>query len=102
MVSDFSDQELEDMLAGGHDPIKMYSAYHEAINSKDKPTAILARTIKGFGLGDAGEGRNITHNQKKLNDDQLLHYRDRFKVELNDNDAKQASFYQFKKRIEGV
>ena len=97
MVSDFSDQELEDMLAGGHDPIKMYSAYHEAINSKDKPTAILARTIKGFGLGDAGEGRNITHNQKKLNDDQLLHYRDRFKVELNDNDAKQASFYQFKK-----
>ena len=97
MVSDFSDQELEDMLAGGHDPIKMYSAYHEAINSKDKPTAILARTIKGFGLGDAGEGRNITHNQKKLNDDQLLHYRDRFKVELNDNDAKQASFYKFKK-----
>ena len=97
MVSDFSDQDLEDMLAGGHDPIKMYSAYHEAINSKDKPTAILARTIKGFGLGDAGEGRNITHNQKKLNDDQLLHYRDRFKVELNDNDAKQASFYQFKK-----
>ena len=87
MVKDHSDEDLEKMLAGGHDPVKMYSAYHEAVNSKDKPTAILARTIKGFGLGDAGEGRNITHNQKKLNENQMLHYRDRFSVDLKDNEA---------------
>ena len=97
MVKDHSDEDLEQMLAGGHDPVKMYSAYHEAVNSKDKPTAILARTIKGFGLGDAGEGRNITHNQKKLNENQMLHYRDRFSVDLKDNEAKKASFFEFSK-----
>jgi len=80
MVKDFSDEDLEGMLAGGHDPLKMYSAYNEAMNCKGKPTAILARTIKGYGLGDAGEGRNITHNQKKLNTDQLLYFRDRFEI----------------------
>ena len=97
MVKDHSDEDLEQMLAGGHDPVKMYSAYHEAVNSKDKPTAILARTIKGFGLGDAGEGRNITHNQKKLNENQMLHYRDRFSVDLKDDEAKKASFFEFSK-----
>ena len=97
MVKDHSDEDLEKMLAGGHDPVKMYSAYHEAVNSKDKPTAILARTIKGFGLGDAGEGRNITHNQKKLNENQMLHYRDRFSVDLKDDEAKKASFFEFSK-----
>ena len=70
MVKDFSDEDLEGMLAGGHDPLKMYSAYNEAMNCKGKPTAILARTIKGYGLGEAGEGRNITHQQKKLNQEE--------------------------------
>ena len=97
MVKDFSDEDLEGMLAGGHDPLKMYSAYHEAVNYKGKPTAILARTIKGYGLGDAGEGRNITHNQKKLNKDQLLYFRDRFEISLNDSDAVSAEYYQFSK-----
>jgi len=97
MVKDFSDEDLEGMLAGGHDPLKMYSAYHEAVNCKGKPTAILARTIKGYGLGDAGEGRNITHNQKKLNKDQLLYFRDRFEISLNDSDAVNAEYYQFSK-----
>tara|TARA_B100001758_G_scaffold48618_1_gene39271 strand:+ start:2755 stop:5400 length:2646 start_codon:yes stop_codon:yes gene_type:complete len=97
MVKDFSDEDLEGMLAGGHDPLKMYSAYHEAVNCKGKPTAILARTIKGYGLGDAGEGRNITHNQKKLNKDQLLYFRDRFEISLNDSDAVSAEYYQFSK-----
>ena len=97
MVKDFSDEDLEGMLAGGHDPLKMYSAYHEAVNCKGKPTAILARTIKGYGLGDAGEGRNITHNQKKLNKDQLLYFRDRFEISLNDSEAVSAEYYQFSK-----
>ena len=97
MVKDFSDEDLEGMLAGGHDPLKMYSAYNEAMNCKGKPTAILARTIKGYGLGDAGEGRNITHNQKKLNKDQLLYFRDRFEIPLSDSDAESAEFYQFPK-----
>ena len=55
-VSDLSDEELENMNLGGHDPIKMYAAYNEAVNHKGKPTVILARTIKGYGLGEAGEG----------------------------------------------
>ena len=97
MVKDFSDEDLEGMLAGGHDPLKMYSAYNEAMNCKGKPTAILARTIKGYGLGDAGEGRNITHNQKKLNTDQLLYFRDRFEIPLSDSDTESAEFYQFSK-----
>ena len=97
MVKDFSDEDLEGMLAGGHDPLKMYSAYNEAMNCKGKPTAILARTIKGYGLGDAGEGRNITHNQKKLNTNQLLYFRDRFEIPLSDSDAESAEFYQFSK-----
>ena len=97
MVKNFSDEDLENMLAGGHDPKKMYSAYNEAVNCKGKPTAILARTIKGYGLGDAGEGRNITHNQKKLNKDQLLYFRDRFEIPLSDSDAAEASFYEFSK-----
>ena len=97
MVKDFSDEDLENMLAGGHDPKKMYSAYHEAVNNKGKPTAILARTIKGYGLGDAGEGRNITHNQKKLNKDQLLYFRDRFNIPLDDSEAVKAAFYEFPK-----
>ena len=95
MVKDFSDEDLENMLAGGHDPVKMYSAYNEAVNYEGKPTAILARTIKGYGLGDAGEGRNITHNQKKLNKEQLLYFRDRFDIPLDKNKTTNASYYEF-------
>ena len=97
MVKDISDENLENMLAGGHDPVKMYSAYYEAVNCKGKPTVILARTIKGYGLGDAGEGKNITHNQKKLNKDQLLYFRDRFDIPLSDSKAVNAPFYEFTK-----
>ena len=64
LVKDLSDEQLENMKSGGHDPIKMYAAYQEAVNHKGSPTVILARTIKGYGLGEAGEGKNITHNQK--------------------------------------
>ena len=95
LVSHITDEELEKMKLGGHDPVKMYAAYQEAINHKGAPTVILARTIKGYGLGEAGEGRNITHNQKKLNEDELLYFRDRFKVPLSDTEASKAPFYRF-------
>ena len=97
-VSDLSDEELENMNLGGHDPIKMYAAYNEAVNHKGKPTVILARTIKGYGLGEAGEGRNITHNQKKLNEQELLDFRDRFNLPFTDEEAMKAPFYRFSNR----
>jgi pyruvate dehydrogenase E1 component len=97
MVEHISDDELAKMRLGGHDPLKMYAAYNEAVNYKGKPTVILARTIKGYGLGEAGEGRNITHNQKKLNEDELLHFRDRFNLPISDEDAMKAPFYRLEK-----
>jgi len=77
--------------------MKIYAAYNEAMNCKGKPTVILARTIKGYGLGEAGEGRNITHNQKKLNQNELLYFRDRFNIPLTDTEAMKAPFYRFAK-----
>ena len=94
LVSHMSDDELIKMKLGGHDPVKMYAAYKEATEHKGQPTVILARTIKGYGMGSAGEGRNITHNQKKLNEDELLYFRDRFNVELSDKEAVNAPFFK--------
>ena len=94
LVSHMSDDELIRMKLGGHDPVKMYAAYKEATEHKGRPTVILARTIKGYGMGSAGEGRNITHNQKKLNEDELLYFRDRFSVELSDQEAVKAPFFK--------
>lgn len=94
LVSHMSDDELIKMKLGGHDPVKMYAAYKEATEHKGRPTVILARTIKGYGMGSAGEGRNITHNQKKLNEDELLYFRDRFSVELSDKEAVKALFFK--------
>ena len=97
LVSHLSDEELEAMKAGGHDPVKMYSAYNEAINHKGAPTVILARTVKGYGLGKAGEGRNITHNQKKLSESEMLYFRDRFNVPISDKEAAGAVFQSYDK-----
>ena len=94
LVSHISDEDLIKMKLGGHDPIKMYAAYKEATEHKGQPTVILARTIKGYGLGEAGEGRNITHNQKKLNENELLYFRDRFDVPLSDEEAISAPFFK--------
>jgi pyruvate dehydrogenase E1 component len=69
MIDHLSDEQLDKLRLGGHDPQKVYAAYHAAVNHKGAPTVILARTIKGYGLGEAGEGKNITHSQKKLNEE---------------------------------
>lgn len=93
-VEDKTDDQLWKLRLGGHDPVKVYAAYHKALRHKDQPTVILARTIKGYGMGEAGEGRNITHQQKKLNEQELLHFRDSFDIPLSDDDAAQAPFYR--------
>ena len=94
LVSHISDDDLIKMKLGGHDPVKMYAAYKEATEHRGKPTVILARTIKGYGLGEAGEGRNITHNQKKLNEKELLYFRDRFDIQLSDKETVTAPFFK--------
>ena len=93
MVDHLSDEQLHKMRRGGHDPEKVYAAFQEAVNS-DRPTVILAKTIKGYGLGEAGEGRNITHQQKKLNEEEMRHFRTRFGIPISDEDVAHAPFYK--------
>jgi pyruvate dehydrogenase E1 component len=94
MVAHLSDEQLWRLRLGGHDSFKMYAAYRAAVENKGTPTAILARTIKGYGLGEAGEGRNITHQQKQLNTQELLSFRDRFKIPLSDKEVAGAPLYR--------
>jgi pyruvate dehydrogenase E1 component len=94
MVEQYTDDELWKFKVGGHDPAKVYAAFSEAVNHTGQPTVILAQTIKGYGLGEAGEGRNITHSQKKLNEDELLHFRSRFDIPLSDDECIKAPFYK--------
>ena len=94
MVANYSDDKLESMRRGGHDPEKVFAAYQAAVNHKGQPTVILAKTIKGYGLGEAGEGRNIAHNQKKLNEEELLEFRSRFGIPISDQDVISAPFYK--------
>ena len=102
MVAHLSDEDIENLRFGGHDPAKIYAAYYEAVNHKEQPTVILARTIKGYGLGEAGEGRNITHQQKKLNEEELLQFRTKFDIPLSDEDCIKAPFYKPSKDSEEV
>ena len=94
MVADLSDDELRKLQRGGHDPAKVYAAYQAAVEHRGSPTVILAKTIKGYGLGEAGEGRNITHQQKKLNEEELVEFRRRFEIPISDEDAAHAVFYK--------
>jgi len=94
LVANYSDEKLEKMRRGGHDPEKVYAAYKAAVECKGKPTVILAKTIKGYGLGEAGEGRNITHQQKKLNEQQLLEFRSRFGITISDKEVADTPFYK--------
>ncbi len=94
MVKHLTDEQLQEMRRGGHDPEKVYAAYKAAVDYKDGPTVILAKTIKGYGLGEAGEGKNITHQQKKLNEEELKEFRTRFNIPLSDADVVKAPFYK--------
>jgi pyruvate dehydrogenase E1 component len=94
LVEPLSDDELRRLRLGGHDPKKVYAAYKAAVEHKGSPTVILARTIKGYGLGEAGEGKNVTHQQKKLNEDELRIFRTRFSVPLTDEQCAEVPFYR--------
>ena len=95
LVKNYSDEKLESLRRGGHDPEKVFAAYKQAVeNTNGKPTVILAKTIKGYGLGEAGEGRNIAHNQKKLNEEELLEFRTRFGIPISDDEVGNAPFYK--------
>jgi pyruvate dehydrogenase E1 component len=94
MVEDVPDEALRTLRQGGHDPRKVYAAYKAAFEHKGSPTVILARTIKGYGLGESGEGRNITHQQKKLNEDELREFRSRFGIPINDEQLAETPFYR--------
>ncbi|MFN8110496.1 MAG: pyruvate dehydrogenase (acetyl-transferring), homodimeric type [Thermoleophilia bacterium] len=93
-VSNMTDPEIWRLNRGGHSPRKVYAAYAAAMAHEGQPTVILAKTIKGYGMGRAGEGQNITHQQKKMNEDALLAFRDRFMVPLSNDDARKAVFYR--------
>jgi pyruvate dehydrogenase E1 component len=86
MVVNMSDDEIWRLNRGGHDPRKVYAAYHNAVRHEGQPTIILAKTVKGFGLGTAGEGQNVAHQQKKLDIDALKEFRDRFNIPVSDHD----------------
>ena len=94
MVKHLSDDQLKRLRLGGHDPQKVYNAYKAAVEHTGQPTVILARTIKGYGLGEAGEGKNITHQQKKMNEADLRSFRTRFGIPISDDDIAEAPFYR--------
>src|SRR6267154_905540 len=94
MVKHLSDDQLKKLTLGGHDPIKVYNAYKAAVEHKGAPTVIIARTIKGYGLGEAGEGKNITHQQKKMNDEELKAFRTRFGIPISDAEIQDAPCYR--------
>ena len=94
MVKHYTDEQLTKLGRGGHDPAKVYAAYKQAVAHTGSPTVILAKTIKGYGLGEAGEGRNITHQQKKLNEQELREFRSRFGIPISDDNLSEAPFYR--------
>jgi pyruvate dehydrogenase E1 component len=93
-VDQLTDDQLRKLQRGGHDPLKVYAAYQAAIEHKGQPTVILAKTIKGYGLGEGGEGRNVTHQQKKLNEKELREFRSRFNVPISDEVIAETPFFR--------
>ncbi|MBI4464463.1 MAG: pyruvate dehydrogenase (acetyl-transferring), homodimeric type [Acidobacteria bacterium] len=94
MVEQLSDDQLQKLRRGGHDPEKVYAAYKAAVEHTGSPIVILAKTIKGYGLGEAGEGRNVTHQQKKLNEQELREFRERFDIPIPEENIEEAPFYR--------
>ena len=94
MAEKMTDEQLQKMKRGGHDPEKVYAAFKSATEHVGQPTVILAKTIKGYGLGESGEGKNITHQQKKLNEDEMKEFRSRFGIPISDDDIANAPFFR--------
>jgi pyruvate dehydrogenase E1 component len=94
LVAGYTDEQIWHLRLGGHDPKKVYAAYKAAFEHEGAPTVILAHTIKGYGLGEAGEGKNVAHNAKKMNEAELLCFRDRFNIPLSDAEVIEAPFYK--------
>lgn len=95
MVSNMSDEDIWRLNRGGHDPVKVYAAYDRAVNTKGRPQVILAKTVKGYGMGAAGEGKNIAHQVKKMDMDAIKHYRDRFNIPVSDDKLADLPYYKF-------
>jgi pyruvate dehydrogenase E1 component len=95
MVADWSDDKIWSLTRAGHDPIKVYAAYKAAVEHRGQPTVILAKTVKGYGMGEAGEGQMITHQQKKMGEAALLEFRDRFQIALTDEQVTETPFIHF-------
>ncbi|HTV63220.1 MAG TPA: pyruvate dehydrogenase (acetyl-transferring), homodimeric type [Verrucomicrobiae bacterium] len=94
LVNHLTDDQIRKLLRGGHDTRKVYAAYEAAFGHQGRPTVILAKTVKGYGLGEAGEGRNITHQQKKLNEKELREFRERFEIPVTDDVIAETPFYR--------
>ena len=95
LVADYSDEDIWNLNRGGHDPHKVYAAFHAAVNHKGQPTVILAKTIKGYGMGIAGEAQNITHQQKKMNVEAIRRFRDRFQIPVPDDKLEEVPYVKF-------
>jgi pyruvate dehydrogenase E1 component len=95
LVADWSDKDIWNLNRGGHDPHKVYAAFHAAVNHKGQPTLILPKTIKGYGMGEAGEAQNITHQQKKMSIDSIRVFRDRFQIPVPDDKLEEVPFVNF-------
>jgi pyruvate dehydrogenase E1 component len=100
LVENYSAEQLWKLRRGGHDPQKVYNAFAAAVQDQGVPTVVLAQTIKGYGLGEAGEGKNITHQQKKLNEEELRYFRGRFGIPISDEDLKEAPFHKLDENSE--
>jgi pyruvate dehydrogenase E1 component len=94
MVANMSDEDIWRLNRGGHDPHKVFAAYAAAVKHTGQPTVILCKTVKGYGMGEAGEGKNITHQQKKMGEESLKHFRDRFNIPISDAEIADAPFYK--------
>jgi len=94
LVNHLTDGQIQKLLRGGHDARKMYAAYKSAVEHQGQPTVILAKTVKGYGLGEAGEGRNISHQQKKMNEKELREFRQRFDIPMSDDVIAETPFFR--------
>ncbi len=102
MVANLSDDDIHGLSRGGHDPVKVYAAYHAAVNHKGQPSVILVKTVKGYGMGHAGDSRNIAHNQKKLKSDELAQFREFFDIPVSDQHVEDMAFFHPGKESEEI